>query len=152
VRASSFCHHERVLTRLQLVSFALFVSVACVAGAADDYEYGKPGDLKGLTAYYLDTRTDITTRNEVETKVRAETDRLRLVDKREEAQIIVDATGGDSDGGGPSFLVYVAGEDGRPRLIQKFKYTHSKLPRLRPTSRFAQDFVALWRQGQAPAR
>ena len=117
--------------------------------AATDYEYGTPSDLRGLSIYYVDTGTDIATRNEIAAKLREQVPALRLANAREDAQISVDVTGNDGDDDGAVFIIYVAGKEGRARLIQKFAYTHSKLSRLRPTSRFARDFAKLWHDAQS---
>lgn len=146
---------SRMLQPPRLVAATLIlVAAILVAGrgtGSDDYEYGTPKDLKGLTVYYLDTGTDITYRSDIAEKVNVnrEEKRLLLVGSREEAQIAIVVVGSDRDDDGAAFVVYVAGKDGRPRLIQKFTYTHSKLPRLRPSSRFARDFAKLWRGTQA---
>lgn len=137
------------MRRPQLVIFGFAFLVCVVRGfAAASYEYGSVADLKGLTIYFVDSGADINTRNEIAAKIAQENTTLRLADARDQAGISVDVTGNDADDGGAAFLVYVAGKDGRARLIQKFSYTHSKFPRARPTSRFARDFAKLWRDAQ----
>jgi hypothetical protein len=74
-----------------LVNAVLLLVVFAVG--AEDFEYGAHGDLKGLTRYYLDTRTDINTRNDLASKIRGESSQLQLSDLREEAQIFVDVAG-----------------------------------------------------------
>jgi len=132
----------------RVVVFTLICSLALSAFPSDDYEYGTPADLKGLTTYYLNTQTDTETRDKVAAKVRVETDRLHLASVRDEARIFVDVLGDDHNDDGASFVIWVAGKEGRHRVIQKFSYTHSNFPKLRPTSRFARDFARMWRDAQ----
>src|SRR6266498_3002091 len=118
------------MSRLPLsLAVGLLCIFALASFAADEYEYGTPADLRGLTIYYVDSGSDVDTRNEVAAKLRQETTRLQLAGSREEAQISIDVAGSDRDDDGATFLVYVAGKAGRPRLIRKLSYTHSKFPR-----------------------
>ena len=136
-------------TARSLFVATLVLSMAAAGAlAAEDYEYGKTEDLKGKTSYFVDTGVDIANRNEVVAKLTIEAKELRVASSREEADFYVDVTGNDKSDDGAQFVVYVAGKNGRPRLIQKFSYTHSKFPGLRPTTRFARDLAKLWRDAQ----
>jgi len=128
----------------------LFLVVFCFASLAEDtYEYGTPAELNGLTTYFLDTGTDVEMRNRIAAEVARETTALTIADSSDHARMQVRVMGNDTSEQGASFLLYVTGQEGHARLIHRFEYTHSKLPRLRPSARFARDFTKLWREAQS---
>lgn len=72
----------------------LFISVGLIfilAGfvAAQDYEYGKPEDLKGLTRLYITTNGDIQNRDRIIKEIDKAKIGITIVDTFEEAQMFM---------------------------------------------------------------
>lgn len=57
---------------------------------AQDFEYGKPEELKGLTTVYIDTGGDLKDRNKIVERIAEANVGLKVVDTRDEAQIFLE--------------------------------------------------------------
>src|SRR5438105_14345689 len=72
--AIAFCDHSGMRPKLLILAAVAMMLVFLVAAfGSDGPEYGAPDELKGLNVYYVDTGTDVATRNEMAAKLRNET-------------------------------------------------------------------------------
>lgn len=71
--------------------FSILFLIGVLGGTilAQDFEYGKPEELKGLIAVYVDTGGDLKDRNKIVEKINEANIGLRVVDSREDAEIFI---------------------------------------------------------------
>lgn len=140
---------------------------------AQDIEYGKPRDLKGLTRIYVDTRGDIANRDRIIEVFEKEKSGLVVVDTFDEAQIlmrfsgdsvekITGATTRPADDLIPTAITttnertYAVGKGtiaiwsktaaARLRIIMNFESTQDRIGEKNPASKFAKEFVKAFKE------
>lgn len=72
----------------------LILAGALVVCAADPIiEYGAPSELRGLTRIFIDTGTNLETRNVIAAEIHKKLPALTIVERIEAAQVVLDFTG-----------------------------------------------------------
>lgn len=144
----------------------------CTAAAAQDFEYGSPDDLKGLTAYYVDTQGDISARNKIVDEIRKALPDLALVDDMAKAQIRLNFRGDKQDvvtsavttatapdmawttvtnrrlpvGSGLVWIDARGPDRNRPRVILNFSSRQDYKLEKAPSVKFAREFVKTYKK------
>ncbi len=136
---------EIILATLLLLSFSLFTS-------AQEYEYGKPSELKSLTKVFIDTELDIENRNRIlEVLVKAKLENLTVVESSAEAEFII-IFRGDSENVrigranhkrsvGKGVVATKTPNGKKLRVLMSFESTQDKAGEKKPATKFAKEFV-----------
>lgn len=130
--------------------------------APQDYQYGKPTDLKGLRRIYVDTEADLKSRNKIIDKLTKANLDLVFVDDADEAQIVITYRSGSDyrtvgiptrNGtmiGTPEYpygygAVLVATPD-KPKLVFTFKDQQNTAFEKAPLTNFMKELVKLFQE------
>lgn len=132
-----------------LVSFLLGLSLVTLA---QDYDYGKPSELRGLTKVFIDTGVDIENRNRIVKVIEdAKILGLKILERGEAAEVIISfredrrprqvgrTTRYDRTDEG--FVVIAATDGKRMKILMSFESTQDKAGENKPATKFAKDFV-----------
>ena len=126
--------------------------VCAVAGAPSaaglSFEYGRPGEIKGVHKIFIDVGPEITMRNEMAEQLERELPGVKVTDHAEDAEAVV-AIVPDNDPDITHFIVYRPLTEGKARLLFELKATPSHLHSYKPHMRFARMFVDEYRKANA---
>lgn len=138
-----------------------------------DFEYGKPGDLKGLKKVYLDTGADMETRNRIIENLEKAKLGVEILDSPEDAEIVMVFASEKSERlvgintiynrsetfGSASTTaqrieliagagrVFVRSKDGtKARLILSLQNSQQSKLEKRPSTKFANAFIKAYRE------
>lgn len=151
---------------MKIVAIILLLASALFA---QGIEYGKTSDLKGLTKVFVDTGSDMETRNRIIENLEKAKLGIELLDSIDDAEIVMLFAGEKSDtifgvntiygessatttvtkvpliaGAG---RVFVAGKDGkRPRLILSVENSQQSRLEKRPSTKFANAFIKAYKE------
>jgi hypothetical protein len=74
----------------QILAFGVTLFSLITIAPAQDYEYGDPEDLKGLTKYYVETRGDVKVRKKIVEAISKKLPNLFLTDEQANSEIRLD--------------------------------------------------------------
>lgn len=153
-----------------LLTFALLIFTFVVAAQAQDIEYGKPSELKGLTKVYIETMGNVADAERMTERIaKAKVSGLVIVEDIKQAEIILMFAGegvsretgvtvnkigntvfADTDrikllvGEG---RVFVSSEDGKkPRLILRVQNEQETKLEKRPVTKFVSAFLKVYKK------
>lgn len=138
------------------------------ASFAQEYEYGKPEELKGLKTFWVDTGSDLNARTTIVDAIKKELPGLELVDELADSDIRIQFAASSEDvvrgatqinnstvlrrvevrtGRGSVWLLAKGADKTKPRLIISFSYsTVTK----HPVTKFAREFIKTYKTANAP--
>ncbi len=117
--------------------------------AAQDFEYGKPDELKGLSTYYVETYGDTKIRDRIVEELGKALPDLKLADEFENAQIhlIYRGTGGTLRWGAGFVGTTAKGKDkSRPRILLSFENEQDNKGETRPHNKFVKEFIKAYKK------
>lgn len=134
------------------ILFIFILLTFSFAAPAQEYEYGKPSELKGLTKIYINTATDVESHDIFTKEIeKANLPSLEIVDTANDAQIILMYEGGKSDvlyGGttmqrsaGKGFVAIKGKDTDKLRLLMNFENTKNTILEKKPAEKLAKEFV-----------
>ena len=124
----------------------LACTVAGAALAADlSFEYGRPGELKGVRKVFISVGPEITIHNQMAEHLERELPGLKVTDHSEDGEVVI-AIVPDTDPDITHFVVYRPLADGKARLLFELKATPSRMHSFKPHMRFARMFVDEYRK------
>lgn len=161
---------KHVVILARILSIVLF-AFSCVS--AQQYEYGAPSELKGLTKVYVDTGPDIKNRDRIISMIAQAKTKLVLVDDIDNAEIMLTfgagtetrITGANTNVIGKSAvttvnrarlmrgqgLVAVQGKKNPeiPRILLSFASTRDRIWKAKPAKAFAKKFIKAWKEANS---
>lgn len=129
------------------LSISIFLLADKTSG--QDFEYGKPDELKGLTTYSVDTAGDVDIRNRIIEVVGKELPMLTLKEESDEAQIRLTYMGkGSSYKMGAGFVTVDAkgADKTRPRVIVSFQNEQDNKGETKPHNKFSKAFIKAYKK------
>jgi len=145
-----------------------------VSGLSQNYEYGSPAELKGVTRIYVDTGTELKTHNDIVSHIQKELPAIIITDRAEDAEVVLvygssastkyigsqSTTTVDSSGNTahtdsmPQYrrivrgdgLVLKPGKEGRARLLMEFGDARGNIFERKPSTNFAREFVKAYKK------
>jgi hypothetical protein len=121
---------------------------AAPSAAGLSFEYGRPGEIKGVHKIFIDVGPEITMRNEMAAQLERELPGVKITDHAEDAEAVI-AIVPDNDPDITHFVVYRPMTEGKARLLFELKATPSHLHSYKPHMRFARMFVDEYRKANA---
>lgn len=125
-------------------------------GVAQDFEYGRPSELRGLHALFIDVGTDIDLRNAVAEEIERElSGRLEILGSLEGAEIILtyeEDREDDSRIKRGTGLIFRLTTEGKLRLLKKINVRGSAamaIARQTPAKQLARGLVAEYKKANA---
>ena len=138
-----------------LILFLLVILLPAF-GHAQEYEYGKPSELKGLTKIYVDTNGNVKDRDRIIEDLHKASIGIAIVDEIGEAEIFlqfggtrVDRLAGGTTISKPAGTGVVAIRGKTPeklRIIMNFESTQDKFFEKKPTAKFTKGFIEIYKQ------
>lgn len=130
--------------------FAAAILLVCAitgapSAAALSFEYGRPGEIKGVHKVFIDVGPEITIRNEMVEHLKRELPGLKVTDHAEDAEAVI-AIVPDNDPDITHFVVYRPLTEGKARLLFEQKSTASRIHSMKPHMKFARMFVEEYRK------
>lgn len=139
---------------------ALLFSLALAVQHAEQWEYGSPAEMRGLTKYFVDTGAQKDVHDNIVARISAALPKLRLVDHEEDAELIIVfgagthsyittdvnghvAEGSTSVGDG---VVFKVAEGSRLRLLYDDHPTREWFFERRASSKFADGFIKAYKK------
>jgi hypothetical protein len=134
----------------ELVAAILFVYAAAGApcGSALSFEYGRPGEIKGVHKVFISVGPEITMRNEMAEQLERELPGLKVTDHAEDAEAVI-AIVPDNDPDVTHFILYRPLTEGKARVLFEEKATVSRIHALKPHVKFAHMFVEEYQKANA---
>jgi hypothetical protein len=150
------------MRRLTIFPFLLLLVCASVA-RAQDFDYGTPDDLKGVTKVFVYTGTDLDARENIMKEITKKLPQITLTGNADEAEAVLQygsvadkyfaGMHSTSDGYGTtstsqyrkvqvgSGVVLKKGENNRMRLVLNFNDEQKSRFERRPSTNFARKFI-----------
>lgn len=138
------------MKKIILATFLLLV-LGLVA-SAQEYEYGKPIELKGLTKVFIDTELDAENHDRIlETIEKAKLENLTVVESSADAEFII-MFRGDSENvqigranhkrtTGKGVVTTKSADGKKLRVLLSFESTQDKAGEKKPAAKFAKEFI-----------
>lgn len=136
-------------------SVVLFVLVFACSAAAQEFEYGRPAELKGLTDIYIDVGSDLESYDRIRTEIEKAKLPVKFLDDADGADLVIAfqsnrvlvpvgrATHRKRTGQGWVAIPSSNGE--RLRVLLSFNEMQDKLGEKKPAVRFAREFVKAYK-------
>jgi hypothetical protein len=125
-----------------------YSAVGAPCDAALSFEYGRPGEIKGVHKVFINVGPEITMRNEMAEQLERELPGLKITDHAEDAEAVI-AIVPDTDPDVVHFIVYRPLTEGKARILLEQKATVSRIHSLKPHVKFARMFVDEYRKANA---
>lgn len=126
---------------------------------SDDYEYGKQAEMKGLSRIYINTGTDIQSREMVIKEIEKVKLPVEIVDDLKDAEIFLMYEGGmkdvqykattDQRSTGKGFVAIKGKNPDRPRILLNFEDTKNTYLEKKPAVKFAREFIKAYKQANS---
>jgi hypothetical protein len=124
----------------------LLLSFSCAAQNldSDDYEYGKPEELRGMTKVFIDTHGDTQTRDKVTRLMADRLPELKFVNSIDDAEVTIIYVQAGYIG---IWLVAIPSpkDPNTPRVLMSYKYDKARFF-AGPEKRFTAEFVKVYRK------
>ncbi len=149
---------------IRLVSVFAVSLLFTVAVVAQEYEYGKPAELKGLTHIFIDTGPDVGNFNRIKNKiVEANLPGIKIVDSMDDAEVtltfrgdheqVVEGSRGDIETRNirtGKALVTIPSKSGkRLRVLMNFEDKQGMFKTKYPSEKFAKQFVEAYKEANS---
>jgi hypothetical protein len=154
-RKWAIAYHALMLGML-FGAFVISVPNASAQATAQDFEYGKPEDLKGLTRYYVDAGIDVKARSRIVEEIQKSIPQLLLAEDVESTEIMLTfmsrvetvplgATTERLHTGVGTVAIHVR-DSGKPRLVLNFTSRQDTKLEKMPYTKFAREFVKAYKK------
>lgn len=134
----------------------IFFFAFSISAQTNDYEYGKPAEFKGLTSIYINTGTDVESREIIVKEIEKADVPLKIVDDLKDAEIFLMYQGGmkdvqykattDQRSTGKGFVAIKGKTPDRLRLLLSFEDTKNTYLEKKPAIKFAREFVKVYKK------
>jgi len=142
---------------MKTLLFFLVVILLPALGHAQNFEYGKPAELKGLTRAYIDVGVDIKSFEEIKKIIQnAKLSQLTIVDSIKESDFVLMFRGGkeavlvdgDSDlqKSGKGVVAIPSASGDRLRILISFESLQNRIGEAKPSTKFAKEFVKAYKE------
>ena len=135
---------------IKFIIFTFFLFGFFQICAAQDYEYGKPDELKGRSKVYIDAGADVESYDRIKkVLVKEAVAGLTIVDEMKDADIILSFRGGSENvtvgrathkqKTGKGFVALP--DEKRLRVVMNFESSEDKWGEAKPATKFAKKFI-----------
>ncbi len=133
--------------------FALLILPLCLMSSVhpQDYDYGKPEEMKGLTKIFIDTDGDMKNRDRITEEVERAKLGVQLLDGADGAEIIVRYVNSKERSAarktvnvGEAKVLVVKGE--RLRVVMSFRDEERNVFEKKPANNFGKNFVKAYKK------
>lgn len=136
----------------KIILVTLFLLGLSLLTSAQEYEYGKSIELKGLTKVFIDTELDAENRNRIlEVIEKAKLENLTVVESSADAEVII-MFRGDSENVrigranhkraiGKGVVATKSADGKKLRVLLSFESTQDKAGEKKPAAKFAKEFI-----------
>ena len=149
-----------------LLSLSILLFLVSSGFAQIAPEYGNSSEMRGLTKLYVNTQGDIRNRNRIIKKIRKAKTRIQIVNRAEEAQLVMVFVGNTTSlrlpydpcsddpyrarykrvrSGNGSVAIRGKGEWSPVRVLMNFESVQNKLFESKPATKFAKRFLKKWK-------
>jgi hypothetical protein len=134
------------------LTLTIILTLILAFGAfGQEYEYGKPAELKGLTKIFIDAGTDVKSYNSFTDEIEKAKLPLKVVTEMKDAEIILVYKGGMVDafyGGttlqrssGKGFIAIQGKNPDKPRILMNFESVKNNVLEKKPSEKFVKEFI-----------
>lgn len=141
------------MKNLQIILGILLVLTSGATSFCQDYEYGKPSELKGLKKVFVQTGDNMTERDNIIAVIeKAKLPGIELLDSIDTAEVLLRFEGGTKQVGDTTLKtgtgqVFISGKSpNRLRLLMSIKTVRDVLRPKKPSTQFANEFITAYKK------
>lgn len=142
--------------RKTILLTVVLLTLTIATRAQQDYDYGKPEELKGLTKFFLDVENDLDAYNRIREEIEKSGLKISLVRNVDEAEGVLafmsDSVTTFYNGNslqkavGIGIVARMAVGASKPRMLMQFRETQNWKLENHPATKFAREFIKAYKK------